>query len=154
MHGILGRSAKSAVLSWDLDPSGNEYHEVYSKRIFQTLRLMSTQRVYWRSHEDSRLPAVSSLKGSATGTSLHPNTAYPTDLTDKSIPNNHSFLILVLNLVQWPLPTLSLMHLPRPSPVFLLILENLNRSPKPLLAASSPECCPILASPQAVLTGT
>lgn len=154
MCGILGQGAKSAVLSWDLGPSGNEYHEVYSKRIFQTLRLMSTQRVYWRSHEDSRLPVISSLKGSATGPSLHLNTAYPTELTDKSIPNNHSFLILVLNLVQWPLPTLSLIPLPRPSPVFLLILQTLNRSPKPLLVPSSSDCCPTLASPQAVLTGT
>lgn len=151
MCGILGQGAKSAVLSWDLGPSGIEYCEVYWKRIFQTFKLMPTQRVYWRSHEESRLLAVSSFKGSYWSRSL--NTAYPTELTDKSIPNN-SFWILVLNLVQQPLPTLSLMHLPKHSPAFLLILQAPNRSPKPLIVSRSPDCCPTLASLQAVLTGT
>lgn len=96
---------------------------------------------------------LSLLSRVATGPGLCLNTAYPTELTDKSIPNN-SFWILVLNLVQQPLPTLSLMHLPKHSPAFLLILQAPNRSPKPLIVSRSPDCCPTLASLQAVLTGT
>lgn len=73
----------------------------------------------------------------ATGSSLHPHPADPTELTAKSILCNCSFLILVLNLILGPFPIVGLMDLLRLSPASLHSTD-LSRSPRPLLVLSSP----------------